>query len=187
MKANGYDAKCVFLVGPRASGKTSLGRMLARQTGMPFVDTDQHLQEALGKSIARIVADEGWPAFRAHESRTLRQVADLHPAGCIVATGGGMVLDPKNRLFMRARGLVLHLDAPAADLEARLALEPLAEQRPALSASPARDSLVRMLAERAPLYAQAAHHRLDAARPLGEVCACALRLLGAPPLAEKST
>ena len=81
----------LFLVGARASGKTTIGKALARSLGLPFADTDQHLLHRAGLTVEQIVAAEGWPGFRSRESQALQEVADAHPAGCVVSTGGGMV------------------------------------------------------------------------------------------------
>ena len=84
----------IFLVGPRACGKTTVGRTLARRLGLPFVDTDHFLHHQTGRTVAQIVAAEGWPGFRRLESEALRATAGLHQtSGAVIATGGGMVLD----------------------------------------------------------------------------------------------
>ena len=170
--------RILFLVGPRAAGKTSLGKALAQRLGIPFVDTDASLTSHLGRSVAEIVAAEGWPGFRAHESATLlREIAAHRASGAVMATGGGMVLDADNRAQMRNTGLVLHLDAPARVLAERLAAEPLAGQRPSLTGQDMLAEVEQVLAERQPLYAAAAHHRLDASRSLQELCEAALAWL----------
>ena len=170
--------RILFLVGPRAAGKTSVGRALAQRLGIPFVDTDASLTSHLGRSVAEIVVAEGWPGFRAHESATLlREIAAHRARGAVMATGGGMVLDTDNRTQMRAAGVVLHLDAPARVLAARLAAEPLAGQRPSLTGQTMLAEVQQILEERQPLYAAAAHYRLDASRPLEEVCNAALAWL----------
>ena len=64
----------IFLVGARAAGKTTVGLELARLLDCPFTDTDQHLRQSLGRSVAEVVAAEGWPGFRARESAALREV-----------------------------------------------------------------------------------------------------------------
>ncbi|MCR5563156.1 MAG: shikimate kinase II, partial [Desulfovibrio sp.] len=72
----GDTGKRIFLVGPRASGKTTVGRMLAGALGWLFVDTDVRFENNVGMGIARFVAENGWPAFREAESRVLRDVSE---------------------------------------------------------------------------------------------------------------
>jgi shikimate kinase len=108
----------VFLVGARASGKTSAARGLASALGLGWTDTDARIQELLGESIAALVEREGWDAFRHRESAALRAVLEEEPM--VVACGGGIVLREENRRML-ARGLTLYLRAPAEVLAARLA------------------------------------------------------------------
>ncbi|MFB0834399.1 shikimate kinase [Arthrobacter halodurans] len=93
----------IFLIGPMASGKTAVGRELARLTGAPFIDTDAEVTGEHG-SIAGIFARGGEPAFRAVEARALRRAADAADrTGAVVATGGGAVLEPANRRLLSER------------------------------------------------------------------------------------
>ena len=167
----------IFLVGARASGKTTVGRALARRLGLPFVDTDAAVTSAAGKTVAAIVAAKGWPAFRQQESAALRATVAKYPQGAVIATGGGMVLAVENRRFMRERGVVFYLEATA-----RLRRNPLEAQRPSLTGKGVAAEMKQVLAHRAPLYLEAAHHRLDAALPLEHLCEAAAALL--PPAAE---
>ena len=166
--------QCIFMVGARASGKTTLGRLLAARLGYRFFDTDQYLLETLGVSVAEIVAQEGWEGFRSREAAALRAVAG---PSTVVATGGGMVLLEANRTFMRESGVVLYLHAPAAVLAARLAADPRAAQRPSLTGRPVSEEVAAVLAEREPLYRATASHVLDATVPLKQVLAEALARL----------
>ena len=78
----------IYLVGARAAGKTTFGGALARQLGCNYVDTDIHLRETTGETVADIVAREGWDGFRKRESAVLRAVT---APGTVIATGGGIV------------------------------------------------------------------------------------------------
>ena len=160
----------LFLVGARASGKTTIGKALARSLDLPFADTDQHLLHRAGLTVEQIVAAEGWPGFRIRESQALQEVADAHPAGCIVSTGGGMVLAEANRLLMRQRGMVIFLDAPVQILAERLSRNPVNSQRPSLTGKGLIEEIGQVLGERRHLYEQAAHHIVDASRPMAVVC-----------------
>lgn len=160
----------LFLVGARASGKTTIGKALARSLGLPFADTDQHLLQGAGLTVEQIVAAEGWPGFRKRESLALREVADAHPAGCVVSTGGGMVLAGENRQLMQQRGMVVFLDAPAQTLAERLSRNPINNQRPSLTGKGLIEEIGQILDERRRLYEEAAHHSVDASRPMAAVC-----------------
>ena len=160
----------IFLVGPRACGKTTVGRALARRLGLPFADTDHYLHSKTGSTVAQIVAAEGWPGFRQRESTALREVTDAHAHGCVVSTGGGMVLAEANRTLMRQNGMVVFLDAPVEVLAERLSRNPLNSQRPSLTGKGLVDEIAEVLKERRPLYEAAAHHIVDASRPLSSIC-----------------
>jgi shikimate kinase len=168
----------LFLIGARAAGKTTCGRALAQGLGLPFFDTDSLVRERAGLCVAQIVEREGWAGFRRRESAALRSLAPgLAGAGRslagVVATGGGLILDPANRELLRRHGLVVFLDAPPEVLAARLAAAPEAAQRPALGGGKQSllDEARAGLAARRALYLAAAHQVLDAARPLREVLA----------------
>lgn len=156
-----FDAReaNIFLVGLRGSGKTTLGRMLAERLEVAFVDTDDMVVQRAGTSIADIVADQGWGRFREMEAGVLRDVCA--GKGQIVATGGGIVLDPQNRDLLGQSGVVIYLMADIATLAARLAGNPLADQRPPLLSGVAPpQELAQCLRERGPLYMCLANHVL---------------------------
>ncbi len=153
----------VFLIGPRACGKTSVGRSLAQWLGWSFTDTDEALQQRCGRTIADITATDGWDAFRQEESRTLRLVTAPRT---VISTGGGMVLMPENCAFMRAHGQIFYLCAPVSVLAERLARNPLAAQRPSLTGKSIAEEVEDVLRQRAPLYEQCARHIVDATLPI---------------------
>ena len=160
----------LFLVGARASGKTTIGKAVAKKLSLPFADTDQRLLETAGHTVDQIVEAEGWPGFRQRESQALRDVAQIYADGCVVATGGGMVLAEANRTFMRQHGVVFFLDAPVQVLAERLGRNPLNSQRPSLTGKGLVEEISEVLNERRPLYEAAAHHVVDASRPLPSIC-----------------
>jgi shikimate kinase len=156
----------VYLIGARASGKSTIGRLLAEKLGFAFIDTDQHIRTSVGLEVDEFVARNGWPAFRAQESSALRECARPRT---VAATGGGMVLDSRNCEFMRATGTIFFLDAPAQILSSRLAANPRTKQRPSLTGLPPAEEMAHVLAEREPIYRAAAHHTVNAARPFPEL------------------
>jgi shikimate kinase len=142
------------LVGGRASGKTTVGRLVAAAMDRPFFDLDAVIEARLGRTIARVFAEQGEPAFRGAERATLAALLAEQP-GAVVATGGGAVLDPANRLAMRRFGLVVWLDAPADVLAARLAADPA--DRPPLTARGLVDEVAEILDRRRALYRETCH------------------------------
>ena len=160
----------IFLVGARACGKTTVGKALAKKLKLPFADTDQHLLDNAGRSVDQIVEAEGWAGFRQRESAALREVTNARTHGGVISTGGGMVLAETNRVFMRQYGMVVFLDAPVEVLAERLGRNPLSSQRPSLTGKGQVEEIGDVLKERRPLYEAAAHHIVDATRPLPSIC-----------------
>lgn len=150
----------IFLIGPRASGKTTLGKMLAYTLNLPFLDTDEKVERESGQPIAEIVKQGGWDRFRALETKVLRKVCTREPH--VVATGGGIVLREENRELLKKHGVTLYLKADVEELIARLTAAPLPGQRPALTDKSAEDEVRQVVAEREPIYAAAANITLDA-------------------------
>lgn len=150
----------IFLIGARGCGKTTIGRKLTQACHFQFVDTDQVLQQRENKTVADIVAEEGWPGFRALETRTLHSVTAPQT---VIATGGGIILAEVNREFMRANGVVVYLKAPVSILADRLQAFPEESQRPTLTGKPIAEEVREVLAQRDALYCQTAHFVVDAA------------------------
>ena len=169
----------VFLVGGRGAGKTTVGRALARELGLPFTDMDEFLCGRAGQSVAELVAAEGWEGFRRRECAALREAAaEAARSGVgVIATGGGAVLDAGNRDFLRANGVVVWLSLAPETAAARLGENPEAAQRPSLTGKSMLEEVREVMEARAPLYAACAHYAVDAALPAGEVCAAVLRHL----------
>lgn len=164
----------IFLVGPRGCGKTTIGKALAKALGYAFVDTDHWLLESTRMTVAEIVESEGWPGFRTRETQALKIVT---APSTLVATGGGMVLAAENRQFMREKGAVIYLQVEPEELARRLEAFPEEGQRPTLTGKPVSQEISEVLAEREPLYRQAAHHVINAARAPEQVVAAILAAL----------
>ena len=170
----------LWLIGYRGTGKTTVGRLLAESLGREFADADAALIRETGESIAEFVAREGWPAFRRAESRILRKLS--MGTDRVVATGGGVVLDPENVRRMRATGTVIWLTARPETILSRLSGDPATEaNRPALTDQSAEAEIRTTLAEREPLYAAAAHRavatdRADASEIAGDIRRWVFRL-----------
>lgn len=167
----------IYLVGPRACGKTTLGKALSEVLDVPYCDTDHHLCERLGMDVATMVERWGWEGFRSRESESLRLASEELAGRGVVATGGGMVLAEANRRFMRDNGIVLYLSAPAEVLAARLQANPNAAQRPTLTGKSIVEEVNDILEAREALYRDAATHVLNAAASPRELLAEALAIL----------
>jgi shikimate kinase len=170
-------AERVVLIGYRASGKTSVGQVLAARLGWRFADTDAEVEGQAGRSIAEIVAAEGWPGFRAREREAVGRLCAEKQL--VIAAGGGAVLDPANRDEFKRGAVVVYVKSDAATLASRLAADPLtASQRPGLTGADALGEVEQVLGEREPIYEAAADWRIEAAgRGIGEIAAEIGRLI----------
>ncbi|WP_461209081.1 shikimate kinase AroL [Desulfocurvus sp. DL9XJH121] len=158
----------VFLVGLRASGKTSLGRLAAQRLGLPFADTDELVCGRAGATVAEIVEKDGWEAFRALETEVLEDIAGTP---MVVATGGGIVLAPENRELLKAGGPVFYLLATTLCVVDRLTSDMDPAQRPPLTELPLAEEMGRLREERDPLYMEVANFVLRAEEPLENLAA----------------
>lgn len=140
----------IILTGFMGTGKTTLGRHLAKVLNYDFVDTDQQIEAQTGQSIADIFANEGEAAFRQLETRLVKNLATEHEL--VIATGGGLVLNPLNVILLEKSGLIVCLTAPPEEILARVSrqqhIRPLLQQADPLA------RIKDLLAQRAPAYAQ---------------------------------
>lgn len=139
----------IFLIGPRACGKTCVGRALAERLGLKFIDTDHVLVASVGMEIANYVEQHGWDGFRDKETEVLGKVASEGPL--VVGCGGGIVLREANRAILKT-GVTIYLKAEFEELAQRLMRDPNEAQRPSLTGKPLVEEVREILAERAPLY-----------------------------------
>jgi shikimate kinase len=159
----------VALIGLRGAGKTTVGRVLAKELALDFVDADELLAQAVGQSAGAYLATVGEAAFRATEAAvTIPALASAHHR--VVALGGGAVTTPDvRRALVRPGLLVAFLHAPVDVLLARIGRDPTA--RPRLTDLPLRAEIEALLAARLPLYQQLSHIEVDAAEPPTAVAA----------------
>jgi 3-dehydroquinate synthase len=143
-------ARALILVGFMGSGKSAVGRRLAERLGLAQVETDDLIEAATGRPIPEIFAQEGEPVFRAYESAAVREAAGR--TGVVISTGGGALGRPENVQALRDAGPIVYLAASPDGIYARTRES---DYRPLLSAPDPRAEIARLLAARAPLYAQA--------------------------------
>jgi shikimate kinase len=160
----------IALIGFMGSGKTTVGRLLARRIGWAFVDLDTLIVEKAGKSVAEIFSDSGEAAFREIESRCLRELGDRERV--VVAAGGGAAVAEANRGFFAAAS-TFHL---AVSLETALTRTGADTARPLLSRGPA--VLRELFASRLPVYRSLGAEVDTEGRGPEEVAAVIVRLLG---------
>jgi shikimate kinase len=151
----------VYLVGMPGSGKSTVGPVLADRLGVPFVELDAQIELADGRTVREIFEQDGEERFRELEAAALTEAAALDPS--VVSCGGGVVLEPANRVTLRATGVVVFLTVPLEVLSARVAP---AEDRPLIRHQ---GDLERLLGERDGLYREFAAHVVDGAAPPEEV------------------
>lgn len=132
------------------AGKSSIGRALADIAGRQFLDTDQLLQNRLGRPISQIFQIYGEDTFRAHETSILKS---LDPGPVVLATGGGIVLRHENWHELKRLGLTIFLDATPQTLKDRLARSK--KKRPLLQTVEWEERIDQLLTLRLPLYRQA--------------------------------
>ncbi len=157
----------VLLVGMMGAGKTTVGKLLARRLGWRYVDSDEEVEAATGRTVKELFEAGGEKAFRPLESEALAAALDDdRPA--VVSVAGGAVLDPANRQLLRRAGTVVWLRARPetllervrADTSAAQALPGVADHRPLLDRDPA-GTIVRLERERRPIYEEVADVAVD--------------------------
>jgi shikimate kinase len=139
--------RSVFLVGPMGSGKTAVGRALARRLGLPFADSDAEVESRSGVDISYIFEREGEEGFRIRERDVIDSLTTS--AGIVLATGGGAILSAVNRERLAARGIVVFLDTT---IEQQLQRTRRSKHRPLLAGPDRRTTLERLAQIRDPLY-----------------------------------
>ncbi len=141
----------IFLVGPMGAGKSTIGKLLAAQLGLPFADSDKVLEERTGADIPWIFDVEGEQGFRRREHAVLEDLCVGEPQ--VIATGGGIVLLPENRQLLIANGLVVYLCASLDQLVERTSKN---SNRPLLQVADPREKLREIIVQREPLYREVA-------------------------------
>jgi shikimate kinase len=151
---------CV-LVGMPGAGKSTIGRQLARRLGVPFHDSDYHIEQRLGCSIRAYFESHGEPAFRDVEEQVLQELLSRSELS-VVSTGGGAVLRAANRERLRTHATVFYLRAAPEEIFRRIRHDTV---RPLLQVASPLERLRELYAQRDPLYRETAHYTLETGRP----------------------
>lgn len=151
----------ISLIGMPGSGKTTVGRQLARRLGAVFLDSDRTIEERIGCSIRDYFQREGEDAFRAIEEAVLDELT-RGAQNAVLSTGGGAVVRAATRLRLRERGHVVYLHALPEDIYRRLRHD---TTRPLLQTDNPLERLRGLYAERDPLYRETAHFVIETGRP----------------------
>ncbi|MBD08668.1 MAG: shikimate kinase AroK [Gammaproteobacteria bacterium] len=146
----------VFLVGAMGSGKTSVGRQLARELGMDFIDSDEEIEKCTGVDIRFIFEKEGESLFREREKAIISNLTQME--NLVLATGGGSILDAKNRQLLNTNGIVVYLET---SVKQQLLRTQKSKTRPLLVGENPEAVLTRLMASRGPLYEQVAHFSVN--------------------------
>jgi len=141
----------LFLTGPMGAGKSTIGRQLAKQLGLPFHDSDHEIESRTGVDIPLIFELEGEAGFRKREAVVIDELTRL--PNIVLATGGGAVLDPANREHLQKRGRVIYLHASVNQQLKRTQKD---RNRPLLQTENPRARLEELMSVRDPLYREIA-------------------------------
>ena len=153
MKGNAHN---IYLVGPMGSGKTAVGRRLASLLDKEFLDADAEIEKRTGVDVRFIFEKEGEARFREREREVIAELTGLD--GVVVATGGGAILDPRNRERLAATGTVVYLETSVDALVQRTRSS---KTRPLLMNADPRGVLERLMTTRQPLYEEVADLKVE--------------------------
>jgi shikimate kinase len=152
----------IVLIGYRGTGKTVVGKVLAKRLGRPFVDADVHIEVKAGRTISDMVAAEGWPFFRAREKEAIHEISEMDNS--VIAPGGGAVMDEENVAYLSNKGWFVLLKADIDTMIQRIQGDQTsAQQRPKLLDD--KDDIYRetkaVIEQRMPTYETVADFAID--------------------------
>ncbi len=146
----------VFLVGPMGAGKSTIGRLLAAELLLDFKDTDKEIEDRSGVDIPWIFDMEGEEGFRIREAAILLELSKLDQV--LLATGGGIVLNPESRRILASSGRVVYLMTSIDEQVRRTGRD---KKRPLLNTDDPRQILTDLMTLRHPLYEEVADYTID--------------------------
>lgn len=138
------------LIGFMGAGKSRVGKLVARRLHFDFFDTDEFIEAQVGKSITRIFAEDGEPAFREHERQVVEHLTGLK--NTVISTGGGLPVNEKNMASLKTHALVVYLWAPPQKIWQRVRHQ---KHRPLLQCPEPLAKIEQLLTAREPFYRQA--------------------------------
>ena len=141
----------IVFIGLMGTGKTSIGKRIARVLGYQFIDTDEYVEKITEKKISDIFKKEGELRFRSEETLALRRLSEIK--GYVISTGGGIVLREENRKMIKELGFVVHLDASDEKIYKRVSGN---KKRPLLQGPGLMEKIIKLREERNPLYSEIA-------------------------------
>ncbi|ARU54882.1 shikimate kinase [Oleiphilus messinensis] len=150
-KLNKSPDKNVVLVGPMGAGKTTIGKLLAKELGFQFTDSDKVIEQRCGADIPWIFDVEGEAGFRGREKAVIQELGEQ--SGLVIATGGGAVLDPDNQLNLKEKGIVVYLKTSVAQQYERTFRD---KNRPLLQTDNPLAVLSALFEKRDPIYSHLA-------------------------------
>ncbi len=162
----------IVLIGMRGSGKTTIGKLLAKRLGKQFIEMDELIVQRLGQSIPEIVQRYGWQKFRDVEEEITREVAGWD--NVVNATGGGVVTREENIRELKKKGKLVWLKANTNTLLRRIGND---QSRPSLTGKSPREDMEAVLAERSPIYQRVADFIVDTEGKMPEEIAEAIAKL----------
>jgi shikimate kinase len=161
----------LYLVGFMGTGKSTVGRLLAKQMGWQFIDSDHEIERLQGKAVSQIFAEDGEAKFRAMEREFIE---NGHPAeGCVVSCGGGLVVQSGMLELLRQRGVVICMHAP---IETILQRTMHTTHRPLFEVADREQRVRDLYAQREEIYRRTGTMILTDKRPLREIAAHVLRV-----------
>ncbi|PHS72757.1 MAG: shikimate kinase AroK [Cycloclasticus sp.] len=137
----------IYLIGPMAAGKTTVGKLLSKSLDKDCFDTDAEIIKCTGVDIALIFELEGEEGFRKRETDKLRKLAQLN--NVVISTGGGIILKEENRKLMRQTGRIIYLQC---SVEQQLSRTKFDKKRPLLQVENPKEKLNELMKFRAPVY-----------------------------------
>ena len=150
----------IFLVGLMGSGKTTIGRAIAKRLNKRFVDADHEIEARTGASIPLIFEIEGEASFRQREADVICDLTAQE--GIVLATGGGAVLNETSRQLLKERGIVVYLRASVSSILQRTSHD---RNRPLLQTADPKARIEELSQQRGPLYEEVAHITVETGRP----------------------